>query len=59
MAAPEGKNKTAAHRHTHTHTHTHVHSYMMEGTAVLLPINGDEESRRGHDKTYVPISMKA
>lgn len=38
--------------------HTHTHAHMMEVTAVLLPINGDKGSGRGHDKTYVPISMK-
>lgn len=45
--------------------HTHAELHTMKGTAVLilaayclLLINGNEESSRGHDKTYVPISMK-
>lgn len=54
MTAPEGKNKITAHAHTQKHPHPH----MMEVTAVLLPINGDKESRRGPDKTYVLISLK-
>lgn len=54
-----GQKKTPIPAHTHAELHT------MKGTAVLilaayclLLINGNEESSRGHDKTYVPISMK-
>lgn len=41
----------------HTLRNIHIHR-MIEVTAVLLPINGDTESRRGRNKTYVLISMK-
>lgn len=54
MVAPGGKNQICVHAHAQEYTRPR----MIEVTAVLLLINEDTEGRRGHDKTYVPISTK-
>lgn len=54
MTAPEGRKKTPS-LHTHMQSCTRWRGQLC---LYLLLINGNEESSRGHDKTYVPISTK-
>lgn len=51
-----GQKKT--HHCTHTCRAAHDEGDSCAYTYCLLLINGNEESSRGHDKTYVPISTK-